>query len=157
MLIRERSVHFLRFSANTINLVLDPFFFFFFVIFCRNQCSYSLILQWTESQRESCKSWGRCSVVFAEIASRGRSGCNVIPPRQKMLCTVIPVSPFCGEGQIDFVSRWNSIRTRFLSNNTWFLVYRRFDDCSSVILLLSLFHTMRESKFCVVIFMQQLY
>lgn len=30
MLIRERSVHFLRFSANTINLVLDPFFFFFF-------------------------------------------------------------------------------------------------------------------------------
>lgn len=27
MLIRERNVHFLRFSANTINLVLDPFFF----------------------------------------------------------------------------------------------------------------------------------
>lgn len=27
MLIREKSVHFLRFSANTINLVLDPFLF----------------------------------------------------------------------------------------------------------------------------------
>lgn len=156
MLIRERNVHFLRFSANTINLVLDPFFFF--VIFCINQCPYSLILQRTESQGESCKSWDRRSVVFAEIASRGRSGCNVIPPRKKMLCTVIPVSPFCPEGQIDFVSRWNSIWTRFLPNNTGFLVYRRFDDgSSSAILLLSLFHTMRESKFCVVIFMRQLY